>query len=57
MPSKTESPKAHKPRVRKTDVPEAHEAAVRRAAPLPYQGFEDVFAREVTFNFKYDGQD
>ena len=33
------------------------EQAVMRAAPLPYQGFEDVFAREVTFNFKYDGQD
>jgi colicin import membrane protein len=28
------------------------EAAVLRAQPLPYTGFESVFEREVTFNFK-----
>lgn len=33
------------------------EQAVMRAAPLPYQGFEQVFEREVTFNFKFDGQE
>lgn len=27
------------------------EAAVLRAQPLPYQGFEDVFQRDITFNF------
>ncbi|UYB53409.1 cell envelope integrity protein TolA [Xanthomonas sp. AM6] len=27
------------------------EAAVLRAQPLPYRGFEPVFARELTFNF------
>jgi colicin import membrane protein len=27
------------------------EAAVLRAQPLPYRGFESVFARELTFNF------
>jgi colicin import membrane protein len=32
------------------------EQAVMRAAPLPYRGFESVFSREITFNFKYDGQ-
>jgi colicin import membrane protein len=31
------------------------EAAVLRAAPLPYQGFESVFKREITFIFTYDG--
>lgn len=32
------------------------EQAVLRAAPLPYQGFEKVFSRDITFNFRYDGQ-
>jgi colicin import membrane protein len=32
------------------------EQAVMRAAPLPYRGYENVFSREITFNFKYDGQ-
>lgn len=27
------------------------EAAVRRAAPLPYRGFESVFSRQLNFNF------
>ncbi|MDQ2971582.1 MAG: cell envelope integrity protein TolA [Rhodanobacteraceae bacterium] len=27
------------------------EAAVLRAQPLPYQGFEDVFQRDITFDF------
>ena len=31
------------------------EAAVLRAQPLPYQGYEKVFERTVTFNFSYDG--
>lgn len=31
------------------------EQAVRKAAPLPYQGYEKVFQRAVTFNFRYDG--
>ncbi|MFA7542703.1 MAG: cell envelope integrity protein TolA, partial [Lysobacterales bacterium] len=31
------------------------EAAVLRAQPLPYQGFESVFNRNVRFNFRYDG--
>lgn len=31
------------------------EQAVMKAAPLPYQGYEKVFRREITFNFKYDG--
>ena len=30
-------------------------AAVERAGTLPYRGFEDVFEREIDFNFKYDG--
>jgi len=30
-------------------------AAVERAGALPYRGFEDVFQREIDFNFKYDG--
>ncbi len=30
------------------------EQAVKRA-PLPYQGFEKVFQRNITFNFRYDG--
>ncbi|HPG93612.1 MAG: cell envelope integrity protein TolA [Dokdonella sp.] len=33
------------------------EQAVMRAAPLPYQGFEKVFNREINLNFKYDGQE
>jgi colicin import membrane protein len=31
------------------------EAAVLKAQPLPYQGFETVFQREIIFNFTYDG--
>lgn len=31
------------------------EAAVKRAGTLPYRGFEDVFQREINFNFSYDG--
>jgi colicin import membrane protein len=31
------------------------ESAVRKAAPLPYQGYEKVFQRSIRFNFKYDG--
>ncbi len=31
------------------------EAAVLRAQPLPYDGFESVFARSVRFTFRYDG--
>jgi colicin import membrane protein len=31
------------------------EQAVMRAAPLPYQGYQDVFQRNIKFNFKYDG--
>ncbi|HZP67243.1 MAG TPA: cell envelope integrity protein TolA [Rudaea sp.] len=31
------------------------EQAVRRAAPLPYKGYENVFRREIKFNFHYDG--
>lgn len=31
------------------------EAAVLRAQPLPYQGYEAVFARSIRFNFRYDG--
>jgi colicin import membrane protein len=31
------------------------EAAVLRAQPLPYQGYETVFARSIDFNFSYDG--
>lgn len=30
-------------------------AAVTRAGSLPYRGFEDVFDREIDFNFEYDG--
>ena len=30
-------------------------AAVERAGSLPYRGFEDVFEREIDFNFRYDG--
>ena len=29
-------------------------AAVERAGLLPYRGFEDVFQREIDFNFEYD---
>lgn len=31
------------------------EAAVLRAQPLPYSGYESVFQRDITFNFRYDG--
>jgi colicin import membrane protein len=31
------------------------EAAVMKAQPLPYRGFEDVFQRDIRFNFRYDG--
>jgi len=31
-------------------------AAVERAGSLPYRGFEDVFQREIDFNFRYDGE-
>ena len=31
------------------------EQAVRRAAPLPYKGYEKVFERALRFNFTYDG--
>ena len=31
------------------------EQAVKRAAPLPYKGFEKVFRRDINFNFTYDG--
>ena len=31
------------------------EAAVLKAQPLPYDGFESVFSRDIKFNFKYDG--
>jgi colicin import membrane protein len=32
------------------------EAAVLKAQPLPYNGYESVFQREIRFNFRYDGQ-
>ncbi len=31
------------------------ESAVRKAAPLPYRGYEKVFQRSIKFNFRYDG--
>jgi colicin import membrane protein len=31
-------------------------AAVERTGILPYRGFEDVFEREIIFNFTYDGE-
>ena len=31
------------------------EQAVKRAAPLPYKGYEKVFQRDLNFNFTYDG--
>ncbi len=31
------------------------EQAVKRAAPLPYKGYEKAFQREIDFNFTYDG--
>jgi len=31
------------------------EQAVKRAAPLPYKGYESVFARDINLNFQYDG--
>ncbi|MCA1778364.1 MAG: TonB C-terminal domain-containing protein [Xanthomonadaceae bacterium] len=30
-------------------------SAVERAGVLPYRGYEDVFEREIVFNFRYDG--
>ncbi len=32
------------------------EAAVRKASPLPYAGFEDVFARDPVFTFRAEDQ-
>jgi len=31
------------------------EQAVMKAAPLPYQGYEKVFQRNIKFNFRFDG--
>jgi hypothetical protein len=31
------------------------ERAAMTAAPLPWQGYEKVFKRNITFNFRYDG--
>lgn len=31
------------------------EQAVKRAAPLPYKGYEKVFQRDLDLNFRYDG--
>lgn len=31
------------------------EQAVKRASPLPYKGFENVFSRDFNLNFTYDG--
>jgi colicin import membrane protein len=31
------------------------EQAVKRAAPLPYKGYENEFQRQIDFNFTYDG--
>jgi colicin import membrane protein len=31
------------------------EQAVLRATPLPYRGYEEVFQRNINFNFRYDG--
>lgn len=31
------------------------EQAVMKASPLPYQGYEKVFERDITFKFHYDG--
>jgi len=31
-------------------------AAVERIDALPYRGYEEVFAREIDFEFKYDGE-
>lgn len=30
--------------------------AIERASPLPYEGFESVFNRQLELNFEYDGQ-
>jgi colicin import membrane protein len=30
-------------------------AAVMRVGNLPYQGYEDVFERQITFVFRYEG--
>jgi colicin import membrane protein len=32
------------------------EQAVMKAAPLPYQGYENVFQRSIKLNFKYNGE-
>jgi len=31
------------------------EAAVMKAQPLPYEGFQSVFQRQIRFTFRYDG--
>jgi colicin import membrane protein len=31
------------------------EQAVKRAAPLPYKGYEKVFSRSINFNFQFEG--
>jgi colicin import membrane protein len=31
------------------------EAAVMKAQPLPYDGFQSVFTRQVRFTFRFDG--
>lgn len=31
------------------------EQAVMKAAPLPYEGYQNVFQRNIKFNFQYDG--
>jgi colicin import membrane protein len=32
------------------------EAAVMKAQPLPYEGFQSVFQRQIRFTFRYDGR-
>ncbi len=32
------------------------ETAINRVTALPYRGYESVFAREIEFGFRYDGQ-
>ncbi len=34
---------------------ESIKQAVTKAQPLPYKGYESVFQRDITFIFKYDG--
>jgi len=34
---------------------ESIKQAVMKAQPLPYKGYESVFQRDITFNFRYDG--